>query len=260
MTCTMLITVKNGKFDAPVPQDRGRGRRQGRLPLPDPRGHDQGARRLRQGQRRPDPSDLIRRPRAKGPTSDNFLTFTVAGLATAAIYAIAASGLVVTYTTSGIFNFAHGAFGMMAAFTYWQVHDRGVVPTIPSVILVVFILAPLFGALVERVIMRGVEGAPEVVKIVVTVSPDGGVARPGAGDLAARTVARPVTPFFAGTRSRSPASVLGYQRLLTMAVALAVALGLRLVLNRTRSASRCGRSSTTGRCCSSTVVGRVGRR
>ncbi len=30
------------------------------------------------------------------------------------------SGLVVTYTTSGIFNFAHGAFGMMAAFLYWQ--------------------------------------------------------------------------------------------------------------------------------------------
>ena len=46
---------------------------------------------------------------------DKFLTFTIAGLSTAAIYAIAASGLVVTYTTSGIFNFAHGAFGMLAA-------------------------------------------------------------------------------------------------------------------------------------------------
>ena len=51
---------------------------------------------------------------------DQFLTFTVLGLVTAAIYAVAASGLVVTYTTSGIFNFAHGAFGMLAAFIYWQ--------------------------------------------------------------------------------------------------------------------------------------------
>ena len=51
---------------------------------------------------------------------DQFLTFTVFGLVTAAIYAVAASGLVVTYTTSGIFNFAHGAFGMLAAFMYWQ--------------------------------------------------------------------------------------------------------------------------------------------
>jgi branched-subunit amino acid ABC-type transport system permease component len=48
------------------------------------------------------------------------LTYSTTGLALAAIYAIASSGLVVTYTTSGIFNFAHGAFGMMAAFMYWQ--------------------------------------------------------------------------------------------------------------------------------------------
>ena len=51
---------------------------------------------------------------------DQFLTFTVFGLVTAAIYAVAASGLVVTYTTSGIFNFAHGAVAMWAAFVYWQ--------------------------------------------------------------------------------------------------------------------------------------------
>ena len=31
-----------------------------------------------------------------------------------------ASGLVLTYTTTGIFNFAHGAAGMLAAFLYWQ--------------------------------------------------------------------------------------------------------------------------------------------
>ena len=33
----------------------------------------------------------------------------ILGLVSASIYAVAASGLVVTYTTSGIFNFAHGA-------------------------------------------------------------------------------------------------------------------------------------------------------
>jgi len=48
------------------------------------------------------------------------LTFTIIGLSTGAIYAVVASGLVVTYTTSGIFNLAHGATGMLAAFTYWQ--------------------------------------------------------------------------------------------------------------------------------------------
>ena len=51
---------------------------------------------------------------------DKFLTFTVVGLSTAAIYAVIASGLVLTYTTTGVFNFAQGAIGMLAAFTYWQ--------------------------------------------------------------------------------------------------------------------------------------------
>ena len=51
---------------------------------------------------------------------ETFLAFTVVGIVTGAIYAVAASGLVVTYTTSGIFNFAHGAIGMFMAFVYWQ--------------------------------------------------------------------------------------------------------------------------------------------
>ena len=51
---------------------------------------------------------------------DTFLTFTVLGLVLSAVYAIAASGLVLTYNTSGIFNFAHGAQAMLGAFMYWQ--------------------------------------------------------------------------------------------------------------------------------------------
>ncbi len=37
-----------------------------------------------------------------------FLQYTILGLVVGGVYGIAASGLVVTYTTSGIFNFAHG--------------------------------------------------------------------------------------------------------------------------------------------------------
>ena len=50
----------------------------------------------------------------------NFLQYTVFGIMFGAGYAIAATGLVVTYTTSGVFNFAQGAVGMVAAFCYWQ--------------------------------------------------------------------------------------------------------------------------------------------
>ena len=53
-----------------------------------------------------------------------FLRYTVFGLAFAGVYFIAASGLVVTYTASGIFNFAQGAIGMLFAYVYWQFTDR----------------------------------------------------------------------------------------------------------------------------------------
>jgi branched-chain amino acid transport system permease protein len=164
---------------------------------------------------------------------DKFLTFSIAGLSTAAIYAIAASGLVVTYTTSGIFNFAHGAFGMMAAFAYWQVHVAWGVPVLPAIAIVVFVLAPLFGALVERVIMRGIEDASEVVKIVVTVSLMVGllgvaqVIWPG-------DVARPVPPFFEGRFVQLAGVRVPWSRLMTLATAVAVAVALRLVFTRTR--------------------------
>ncbi len=56
----------------------------------------------------------------------DFLAFTIVGIVTGAIYAVAASGLVVTYTTSGVFNIAHGAVSMLMAFVYWQVrYDWG---------------------------------------------------------------------------------------------------------------------------------------
>ena len=78
---------------------------------------------------------------------NQFLTASVAGLVTAALYAIAASGLVVTYTTSGVFNFAHGAFGMMAAFTYWQFTEGWGLPIWLSLLLVVGVLSAVALAL-----------------------------------------------------------------------------------------------------------------
>jgi branched-subunit amino acid ABC-type transport system permease component len=161
----------------------------------------------------------------------NFLLFTVIGISYSGFYAISACGLVLTYTASGIFNFAHGAFGMMAAFTFWQFHTQWGWGTVPSLLLVVFVIAPLFGAVVERGIMRGLEGTSEVVKIVVTVSlmlALIGLASvwwptPGFNQL-----------FFAG-HSVSVAGVnVGYHQILTLAIALLVAVGLRVFLYRTR--------------------------
>ena len=69
----------------------------------------------------------------------NFLAYTVVGLCTAGIFAIAASGLVLTYTTTGVFNFGHGAISMLGAFTYWQLHIQWGLPEIVAVALVLLV-------------------------------------------------------------------------------------------------------------------------
>ena len=101
---------------------------------------------------------------------DKFLIFTIVGLSTAAIYAVIGSGLVLTYTTTGVFNFAQGAAGMLAAFIYWQMTIGWGWPTPVAMVLVLFVLAPLFGVLLERVIFRGLEGTSEATKLVVSIS------------------------------------------------------------------------------------------
>ncbi len=81
----------------------------------------------------------------------DFLSFTIAGLSVAAILAVAASGLVLTYTTTGVFNFAHGAIGMLGAFTYWQLRFDWGWPTPIAIAVVLLVLGPLFGAFLEVV-------------------------------------------------------------------------------------------------------------
>ena len=169
----------------------------------------------------------------------SFLNFTVVGIATAAVYAIAASGLVVTYTTSGIFNFAHGAVGMISAFLYWQVSAPTISggwgwPVWLSLIFVIFVVAPLLGAIVERVIMRGLEGATEVVKIVVTVSLL--LALVGLSQwIWPGNVTRSIPRFFADKSLHLGGVNVQYHRVIILIAAIVVAAVLRLVLYRSRA-------------------------
>ena len=98
-----------------------------------------------------------------------FLAYTVVGFATGCIYALTASGLVVTYTTSGIFNFAHGAIGMLMAFTFWELTVEHGWPQWLALLVVLGVFAPLLGALIERLIMRRLHGAPESARTIVTL-------------------------------------------------------------------------------------------
>ncbi len=164
---------------------------------------------------------------------DKFLVFTIVGLSTAAIYAVIGSGLVLTYTTTGVFNFAHGAAGMLAAFLYWQMTIGWGWPAPVSIVIILAVAAPLFGVLLERVIFRGLEGTSEATKLVVSISLL--VAMIGLSQwIWGPSVARVVPPFFAGDKVTLGPTTITYHQLITIGVAVAVAIGLRLLLYRSR--------------------------
>jgi ABC-type branched-subunit amino acid transport system ATPase component/branched-subunit amino acid ABC-type transport system permease component len=100
---------------------------------------------------------------------EKFLSLSISGLATGAIYSILASGLVLTYITSGIFNFAHGAVAFATAYLYYQLNTGLGVPIIPALIISVFLFAPLLGLLLDRILLRRLAQAPVYARIVGTI-------------------------------------------------------------------------------------------
>ena len=97
------------------------------------------------------------------------LNLVLSGAVTGAIYSIMASGLVLTYSTSGIFNFAHSAIAFSAAYLYYQLNTGEGLPIVPSVILVALIYTPLLGLLLDRILLRRLAKAPVYARIVGTI-------------------------------------------------------------------------------------------
>jgi branched-chain amino acid transport system permease protein len=164
---------------------------------------------------------------------DEFLKLTISGLAVAGIFAVAASGLVLTYTATGIFNFAHGAIGMLGAFTFWQLHEWGL-PTWLAVATVLLVLAPGLGLAIEAGIMRGLEGASEAIRIVVSVGLLAGMLAVGLWVWSPQE-SHPIETFWPGRKVSILGQNITWHQLFAFGVAIVVALGLRLLLYRTRA-------------------------
>lgn len=163
-----------------------------------------------------------------------FLNFTIIGIVYGCIYALTASGLVVTYTTSGIFNFAHGAIGMLAAWTYWQLRIGWHWPTWAALLVVLGVLAPLFGAITERLLIRPLHGAAVDLALVVTLGLF--LFLIGLTNLLwNQTVIRILPQFYRGHSIKVLGFFVTYNELIVIVVAVAAAVGLRLLFSRTRT-------------------------
>lgn len=162
-----------------------------------------------------------------------FLSLTVAGLVTGCIYSISALGLVVTYTTSGVFNFAHGAVGMIAAFLFWLLWVDFHWPTLLAVAVVLLVIAPVMGGVIERVLIRRVAGgglrltAPVTLGLLLFLV---GLATTIWNPQTGRTVPQ----FFSGHEISIFHTVVTDHEIVIAACAVFAALFLRFFLHRTR--------------------------
>jgi branched-chain amino acid transport system permease protein len=96
-----------------------------------------------------------------------FLQQVISGLASGAIYASLAVALVLIYRSTDILNFAQGEMAMFSTYIVWQLLQNGAPYWLAvGITLVASFLA---GIAIERVIIRPVEGKPELIVVIVTI-------------------------------------------------------------------------------------------
>jgi branched-subunit amino acid ABC-type transport system permease component len=94
----------------------------------------------------------------------------LSGMSYGSVYALLAVGLVLTYKTSGIFNLAYGAQAFVAGAVYFDLRVRHGLPIPIAFVVAVFILSPLLGLLLERILFRHLRTASPVARLVTTLA------------------------------------------------------------------------------------------
>jgi branched-subunit amino acid ABC-type transport system permease component len=161
----------------------------------------------------------------------NYLPFIVIGLATGSVYALAAMGLVVTYTTSGVFNFAHGAVAMAATFVFYSLRVDYGWPTWLAVAAAVLVAGPVIGIIIDRVLLRRLNGAATSTYVVVSLGLLVGLQ--GLAIVLYGPATRNVAPILPHSTFRLPGVNVGYDQAIIVAIAATAGVGLLLFFRRT---------------------------
>ena len=98
-----------------------------------------------------------------------FISLLISGIVSGAIYSMLAVGLTLTYTTTGIFNLGYGAVAFTCAFVYFELQNGLGWPNVWAGIVVILVLAPLLGLILDRFVFRRLSQASDASKIMATV-------------------------------------------------------------------------------------------
>ena len=100
---------------------------------------------------------------------DKFLNLVLSGAVSGAIYALIASGLSLSYATTGIFNLGFGGVAFASAFLYYELHSGLNWPVVPAAILTLVVAGPLLGWVLDRLIFGRLGRASESAKLTAVV-------------------------------------------------------------------------------------------
>jgi branched-subunit amino acid ABC-type transport system permease component len=166
-------------------------------------------------------------------TVTEWLPSIVTGLVIGSIYSIAGMGLVLTFRTSGVFNFAHGSFAAVAAYVFFELWNDVAIPW-PVAVLLTLLIVGVGGGLVLERLARLLSDASTAARVVATVGLlvllQGAITlRYGFQSIAVRDRFLPdgVT-VIADTAIRT-------DQLIVMGIALVAAIGLYLFFKRSRT-------------------------
>ncbi|MFB7352720.1 ABC transporter permease subunit [Streptomyces gardneri] len=177
----------------------------------------------------------------------DLLGFVLSGLVSGALYALLATGLVLSYSASGLFNFAHGATAYLCALAFYELHSGFGWPAVPTALLLVCVVAPALGWGLDRLMFRKLARVGETAQIVATIGLL--VALPAAGLWVVELLERagaPVQPAENqfGLPGVGPSPAVSWQpldgvgidsdQLITWVVTALVAAGLWVLMRHTR--------------------------
>jgi ABC-type branched-subunit amino acid transport system ATPase component/branched-subunit amino acid ABC-type transport system permease component len=100
---------------------------------------------------------------------DTFLALVVSGAVSGAIYSLVGSGLTLSYSATGIFNFSYGAVAFSSAYLYYIFHTGLHWPIVWAALIVIGGFAPLLGIVLDAAVFKPLARANESAKIMATV-------------------------------------------------------------------------------------------
>jgi ABC-type branched-subunit amino acid transport system ATPase component/branched-subunit amino acid ABC-type transport system permease component len=100
---------------------------------------------------------------------DKFVALLIGGAVSGAVYSLIAVGLVLTYTTSRVFNFAQGAVAFVVTLCFYELTQGLHWPMPLAFVASVLVLAPALGLAVYGLVFRKLANAEDSTKIVATI-------------------------------------------------------------------------------------------